>query len=700
MKLAFIHHSPFILHPSRAALCAASVISLASAAFAAASPRGVPAGCDAAAMSDAYWAVWNAEEQAKIDADIERNRKADFTVTAGLGTGLPAGAVVEVEQLDHDFRFGAHIFNFDQLGDDEQNAAYKASYGAGGLFNQATVPFYWSTYEPVPGRRRAGGDYEDTAEFWSALGSDRAVQHRFWRRPSPGPVIDFLKAKDVKIHGHVLVWGSAKPYWIYDWYCPEAEKRRIDALGVPRHADFLATPPAGAEGSFGFAAKWKKAWLGAYGATEETSLAADLPVFTREMRRLFKKRIADVAADYGTVADSWDVVNESSIDTARYGRSRTDLPVWFSVYGLMPGDYPLHALLDAKEALPSDTKLVINDFNICEDYLAQVTNLVQEGARIDVVGCQMHLFVTNDCMRLAQGATDVKWVGSPAAVQEKLDLMARAGRPLHISEITICAPGEDARSRQIQAVLARNLYRKWFSHKAVMGITWWNTVDGGGVYGEPAVSGLFNRDMTRKPAYDALDELINGEWKTRTKVKVERRGEGGEDGVVAFRGFCGKYRLSWECATCGRRHARIVHLNADSATATLAPLTALEGDVGEKVTSFVVDGKPVTLAPGERLLDLQKLYPNAVEKGIEGAQEAEVVFSFEIDSARPVTLAYCNDWFGELELNGQPVARALHGPFPNWSSLRLNAKPGRNEVRFRTRSGSGGAWKCGFRLVR
>ena len=36
-----------------------------------------------------------------------------------------------------------------------------------------------------------------------------------------------------------------------------------------------------------------------------------------------------------------------------------------------------------------------------------------------------------------------------------------------------------------------------------------------------------------------------------------------------------------------------MHLNADSATATLAPLTALECDVGEKVTSFVVDGKPV-----------------------------------------------------------------------------------------------------------
>lgn len=44
-----------------------------------------------------------------------------------------------------------------------------------------------------------------------------------------------------------------------------------------------------------------------------------------------------------------------------------------------------------------------------------------------------------------------------------------------------------------------------------MGVTWWNTVDGGGVKGEPLVSGLFTRDMQKKPAYHALDQLINRE---------------------------------------------------------------------------------------------------------------------------------------------------------------------------------------------
>ena len=32
---------------------------------------------DRSLMSDAYWKIWNGVEQARIDADIEKNRKAD-----------------------------------------------------------------------------------------------------------------------------------------------------------------------------------------------------------------------------------------------------------------------------------------------------------------------------------------------------------------------------------------------------------------------------------------------------------------------------------------------------------------------------------------------------------------------------------------------------------------------------------------------
>ncbi len=500
--------------------------------------QGVPFACDPRVMSADYWRIWNADEQKRIDADIEANRKAD----ASFALDVPAGAEVSVEQLDHDFRFGAHIFNFNQLGKTEYNDAYKASYGAGGIFNQATVAFYWNAYEPTPGHLRANGAYEDTEAYWNALTQEQAMLDPIWRRPAAGPVIDFLKANDVAIHGHILVWGSAKPYWIYDWYCPENEKRAFDALGVPRHATFTKRAKAGAEGNYGFAKIWKSAWSRAYGKATEEEIAQMAPTFTANMRRLFRKRVFDVAGAFGDVVDSWDVVNESSRDWAKYRKSRTGLKVWKSEYGLMPGDYPLHALLDAKEAMSPAAKLAINDYNISPDFLEQEKELEAEGAKIDIVGCQMHIFNTNDCMRLALGATDVNWVGTPKVIQDRLDMMAKTGKPLHVSEITITSPGSDARSRQIQAILTRNIYRKWFSHKATMGITWWNTVDGGGVYGEPLVSGLFTRDLKRKPAYDALDELINREWKTRETVKAD------DQGRVRFRGFRGKYRLSWKDA--------------------------------------------------------------------------------------------------------------------------------------------------------
>jgi len=105
-------------------------------------------------MSPKYWAVWNDEAQARIDADIEKYRKADACVKIGK---IKDGTEVVVEQISHDFKFGAHIFNFDQLGDDAINARYKAMYGA--LFNSATVAFYWYKFELEPNRPRFNNKY-------------------------------------------------------------------------------------------------------------------------------------------------------------------------------------------------------------------------------------------------------------------------------------------------------------------------------------------------------------------------------------------------------------------------------------------------------------------------------------------------------------------------------------------------------------
>jgi endo-1,4-beta-xylanase len=76
-----------------------------------------------------------------------------------------------------------------------------------------------------------------------------------------------------------------------------------------------------------------------------------------------------------------------------------------------------------------------------------------------------------------------------------------------------------------------------------LAITWWNMVDGGAAQGEPSFSGLYDREMNPKPAYDALDRLINHEWKTRLTVKAEA------GKPVAFRGFKGRYRVTYTDAS-------------------------------------------------------------------------------------------------------------------------------------------------------
>ena len=99
-------------------------------------------------MSEAYWKIWNDDVQRRIDADIEKYRKADGAFAL---EGAPDGAEVKVEQLTHGFFFGAHIFNFGQLGKKEWNDRYKELYNAeGGLFNSGTVAFYWRTLEMYP----------------------------------------------------------------------------------------------------------------------------------------------------------------------------------------------------------------------------------------------------------------------------------------------------------------------------------------------------------------------------------------------------------------------------------------------------------------------------------------------------------------------------------------------------------------------
>ena len=172
-----------------------------------------------------------------------------------------------------------------------------------------------------------------------------------------------------------------------------------------------------------------------------------------------------------------------------------------------------------------------------DEFFLQAKDLVAHGCRIDVVGSQMHLFNPKESANIAQGEGPAHL--RPEKVAERFRRVSKAGRPIHLSEITITAPDNSPNGQMIQAIIMRNLYRAWFSVEKMNGITWWNVVDDCGAPGEPSISGIFTRDMKPKAAYFAMDDLINREWKTKTTVAAK-------DGKASFRGFRGKYRISWK----------------------------------------------------------------------------------------------------------------------------------------------------------
>jgi GH35 family endo-1,4-beta-xylanase len=464
-------------------------------------------------MSDAYWKLWNPEVQAKIDADIDANRKADACITLNV----PTGTEVKIEQVTHDFIFGAHIFNYNQLGTHERNERYKELYGT--LFNSATIAFYWKKFEMEPGRLRFNTEYWDTEEYWNRCKDPKMQPH--WRRPSADQVVEFCKSKGIRLHGHTIIWGNRTwqhPHWIIEDLMTPEEKARMDTYVSeyinPKNLQAI------------------EKYTDTYNALTNDQLSDALPEYTKTLNELFENRIKTLAEHYGGTIDSWDVVNESSTDFKKMNPGGRLIK---SNYGIMPADYTYKAFLTAQKVFPNKVKLNINDYNMEQDYLDQVNDLTARGCKIDIMGAQMHLFDPQQCQDIAAGAE----IQTPDQVWGWSDLLGKAGKPIHLSEITITSPGDDAHGRQIQAIIAQNLYRLWFSIKPMMGITWWNVVDDCGAPGEPSVSGLFDRDMKPKASYYALDNLINHEWKTNLTVKT------GKKGVIHFRGFKGNYKVSW-----------------------------------------------------------------------------------------------------------------------------------------------------------
>jgi hypothetical protein len=185
----------------------------------------------------------------------------------------------------------------------------------------------------------------------------------------------------------------------------------------------------------------------------------------------------------------------------------------------------------AREANP-DALMLIND--VATDYsyynlLGQLQD-ADGNSVFDAAGIQSH-----------------RWSNSTwdnAKIQNICDHLSAYGKPVYFTEVTIWSTlaGRDpfdtahpltttpeGEEQQRQDVI--RFYSELFASPVVESIVWWDFSDKWNWLNAP--SGLLREDMSSKPAYDALKQLITEEWATHETLTT---GNNGQATTRAFRG--------------------------------------------------------------------------------------------------------------------------------------------------------------------
>ena len=246
-----------------------------------------------------------------------------------------------------------------------------------------------------------------------------------------------------------------------------------------------------------------------------------------ELFQLQLDRINDCVRTMSGLIDRWDVVNEVS-DFDRDSQSPLHTAMWKKIGKI---EFTKECFIAARKADPNAT-LLINDYCTNDEYVKVIEQLVDaDGKKLyDVIGIQSHM----------HGG-----VWDNVTIWETCQRFVRFGVPLHFTELTILS-GESGwmketdwqstpewEEKQKDDVL--RVYTMLFSHPSVEAVTWWDFSDQGAWQRAP--SGFLRRDMSPKPAYDALLEHIKTHWTTYAKLKTD------ENGTVTTRAFRGTYTV-------------------------------------------------------------------------------------------------------------------------------------------------------------
>lgn len=279
------------------------------------------------------------------------------------------------------------------------------------------------------------------------------------------------------------------------------------------------------------------------------------------VKKYLDKRMKEIAERYAEKIPSMEVINETLCN-------EVNLDSRHSTQFFREPDIVEWSFEQARKYFPKN-KLIINEdtphtwgagffkYNRSAYYM-QIERALSKGATIDSIGMQFHTFFARESYE-----ERTEFLYNPLNLFKVMDQYSDFNRPLQVTEITIPSYSWEEEDEQIQAEIISNLYKIWFSHSNMEAIIYWNLVDGY-AYGKQGdmtsdenkcYGGLFRYDLSPKPAFYVLDELINKTWRTNISDEVR-------NGSYEMKGFYGKYEV---CATVsGKTTVTEIHLKKDT----------------------------------------------------------------------------------------------------------------------------------------
>ena len=328
--------------------------------------------------------------------------------------------------------------------------------------------------------------------YWDTLEPERNKPRydkdspKVYRRPSPDLCIEFCEKHGIEPREHALAYEQFFPKWLYDASVDEVKKE-------------------------------------------------------------YERRCAEISERYADKIPTIEVTNEMNWPkgkTAFY--DQPDFVEW---------------CFKTTEKYFPNNQLVINDTTsswkdrgrTTDKYYAYTEANMLKGARVDAIGMQYHLFNKRE-----EEYENTRLTLNPEKLYKQMDLYSNLGKPLQITEVTVPAYSWEKEDEEIQAEIIEKLYSIWFSHPNVEQIIYWNLVDGYAHLWDPDpkkikasqgdmtlgenyyYGGLLRFDLSPKPAYYTIKNLIQKVWHTKADIVTDK------NGGCSFKGFYGNYELELE----------------------------------------------------------------------------------------------------------------------------------------------------------